>query len=102
MSPFLHRAFSRFLLLGGILICLHRSIRVFRAGTTITTGDPPTPPSVSSPLVSNPIDAFIIEKLEQKNLEPSPLAKDSIIVTTIPRSSWLVAQSQENKGLLRK
>ena len=32
------------------------------------------------PLVSNPIDAFIIEKLEQKNLEPSPLAKDSIIV----------------------
>ena len=42
--------------------------------------DPPNPPSVSSPLVSNPIDAFIIEKLEQKNLEPSPLAKDSIIV----------------------
>ena len=84
MSPFVHRAFSRFLLLGGILssalIVLFGKALKPEQLWSLQPVIRPTPPSVSSPLVSNPIDAFIIEKLEQKNLEPSPLAKDSIIV----------------------
>jgi len=84
MSPFVQRAFSRFLLLGGILssafIVLFGKALKPEQLWSLKPVIRPTPPSVSSPLVSNPIDAFIIEKLEQKNLEPSPLAKDSIIV----------------------
>ena len=80
----MHRAFSRFLLLGGILssafIVLFGKALKPEQLWSLQPVIRPTLPSVSSPLVSNPIDAFIIEKLEQKNLEPSPLAKDSIIV----------------------
>ena len=46
-----------------------------------TPVDPVSPPTVTNTnWVSNPVDAFILSKLEAKGIEPAPLAKRRTLV----------------------